>query len=337
MVDGGILRCNDCHAASNFTPGTNGQVIDHQALQESQDVKVPQLRNLYKKTGFTDQPGVTNKRGFGFIHDGSTDNLFDFLHFPGFSFPNGDADRRDVEAFLLRFDTGTPPAVGYQLTFTGANNGDPTTLARLDTLRGQAEASPGNCDLIAKGRVGGQPRGWLYQGSGQWKSDKAAEGPLTMAQLVALGAPGAELTVTGVPRGSGQRMGIDRDRDGYLDGDELDAHSDPGNPASTPLNVGVPPSAAPAIGLRAVRPNPFRIEAEIGFALAAPGPVDLRLYDVTGREVRALARGEGFPAGPQRLRWDGRGGDGRAVSAGVYYARLKLAGREWTKTIVRVR
>src|SRR5439155_3256556 len=135
------------------------------------------------------------------------------------------------------FDTGTPPAVGYQLTFTGANNGDPTTLARLDTLRGQAEASPGNCDLIAKGRVGGQPRGWLYQGSGQWKSDKAAEGPLTMAQLVALGAPGAELTVTGVPRGSGQRMGIDRDRDGYLDGDELDAPSDPGNPASTALNV----------------------------------------------------------------------------------------------------
>ena len=32
----------------------------------SQDLKVPQLRNLYKKTGFTDQIGAVNKRGFGY-------------------------------------------------------------------------------------------------------------------------------------------------------------------------------------------------------------------------------------------------------------------------------
>ena len=332
-----ILTCNGCHAAANFASGTNGQVIDHTALQESQDIKVPQLRNLYKKTGFTDQPLVTNKRGFGFTHDGSMDNLFDFLHFSGFNFPNGDADRRDVESFLLTFDTGMAPAVGYQLTFDGTNNADPVALARVDTLRAQAESAPGNCDLIAKGRVGGQPRGWAYQGAGLWKSDKSSEALLATSQLVALAGRGSELTLTGVPRGSGIRAGLDRDRDGYPDGDELDARSDPGDPASTPLNVGVSRTLDPALGLRAVRPNPFRTAADVEFTLATPGPVDLRIYDVLGREVRSLARGERFEAGTQRLRWDGRGGDGGPSRAGVYFVRLKLAGREWNRTLVRIR
>ncbi len=280
---------------------------------------------------------MTNKRGFGFIHDGSMDNLFDFLHFSGFNFPNGDFDRRDVEAFLLDFDTGIAPAVGYQVTFDGTNNGDAPTLARADTLRGQAEPAPGNCDLIAKGRVGGQPRGWVYQGGGQWKSDKQGEAPIATAALIALAGHGAELTLTGVPRGAGTRSGIDRDRDGYLDGDELDAHSDPGNPASTPVNAGVPRTVDPAIGLRAVRPNPFRATADVEFTLGVAGPVDARIYDVLGREVRVLARGERFEAGPQRLSWDGRQADGTASRAGVYFVRLKLAGREWTRAIVRLR
>jgi hypothetical protein len=112
VVDG-PLRCVSCHA---MPTGTNGQVIDAAALQASQDMKVPHLRNLYKKSGFKDTTGVVNKKGFGFTHNGSVDNLFDFLKFPGFNF-GGDpvaanATRRDLEAFLLAFDTGLAPAVG---------------------------------------------------------------------------------------------------------------------------------------------------------------------------------------------------------------------------------
>jgi hypothetical protein len=40
-----------------------------------------------------------------------------------------------------------------------------------------------------------------------------------------------------VPAGTGHRIGIDRDGDGYFDQDELDAGSDPANPLSTPLTV----------------------------------------------------------------------------------------------------
>ncbi|HEY6866997.1 MAG TPA: hypothetical protein VI792_07060, partial [Candidatus Eisenbacteria bacterium] len=325
-------RCVDCHA---LTGGTNTLLVNHGTLGEPQDFKVPHLRNLYKKAGFTDQPTAVNERGFGFTHDGAVDNLFDFLQSPRFTFPNGDDDRRDVAAFLMCFDTGMAPAVGYQLTFDGTNGGDPTALARVDTLRGQAEANA--CDLIAKGRVNGQPRGWLYQGAGAWKSDKQVESTITTAGLLALAGLGSEITVTGVPKGSGQRMGLDRDRDGFLDGDELDAHSDPGDPASIPANSVMPQAGRPVLGLGRVGPNPFRGAAEMEFTLGVAGPVDLRIFDLLGREVRVLARGERFAAGTQRLSWDGRRDDGGQAGAGVYFVRLQLAGRQWTRTVVRIR
>jgi hypothetical protein len=340
-VEGNMARCNDCHSATSFGPGTIGQVIDHLALQESQDFKIPHLRNLYKKTGFKDTVGVVNERGFGFTHDGAIDNLFDFLHFPGFNFGTpqsvADANRRDVAAFLMCFDTGMPPAVGYQITFYGLNDADPTAIARLDTLRGQAEGATNYIDLVAKGRVSGQPRGWLYQGGDAWKSDKQAEGTLTSAELRALGGPGSEVTVTGVPKGAGERMGLDRDRDTYLDGDERDAHSDPGNPLSTPGNVGVSRGGSGGFAFRGLRPNPTRDAVEVSFSLGRRGPVDLVVYDLMGREVRRVVRGLWLEAGDQSLRWDGMRADGRAAGPGVYFLKLATPGQSWTRPVVRLR
>jgi len=338
-VDGGAT-CNACHAALNFGSGTNGQVIDRIALQGTQDVKIPHARNMYKKTGFTDLPGVVNKRGFGFTHDGSIDNLFNFLKFPGFNFAAGvagDNQRRDVEAFLLSFDTGLAPAVGFQIAFLGgASNSDPTSIARLDTLERCHDSTW--VDLVAHGRVGGQPRGWVYLGGDQWKPDKSAEPNLSSSSLRALGGAGSEVVVMGVPRGAGSRMGIDRDRDGFLDGDERDAGSDPGNPASTPNNVAVEPGRAPARDeFGSLGPNPFRATATLTFTLAKPGRVDAAVYDVLGREVRILARRADFTAGPQRLVWDGRDDAGRAARPGTYFVRLQTPGSRWTRSLIHVR
>jgi YVTN family beta-propeller protein len=333
----GSLKCVDCHA---LPAGTNGQVIDHLALQESQDFKVPQLRNLYKKTGFKDSVGVINKRGFGYTHDGSVDNLFDFLHFPGFNFGTpvsvADANRRDVESFLLAFDTGMAPAVGYQITFDGSNNGDATLSARMDTL--EAQANLGNCELIAHGRIGGTPRGFQYQtATGLWKSDMAAEPPMSRSSLIAVAAAGQQLTVTGVPPGTGQRMALDRDRDQFLDGDEIAAGTDPGDPASHPDVNGVPPPSAPTASFRWMRPNPFRQSTEVGFTLARRGPVTLAVFDVLGREVRTVVRGQWMEAGPQSLRWDGRRNDGAAASAGLYFVRLRTDAATWQRAAILIR
>lgn len=49
--------------------------------------------------------------------------------------------------------------------------------------------------------------------------------------------PGQALTYSCVPPGSGRRIGIDRDADLMLDGDERDAGSDPGDPTSLPADV----------------------------------------------------------------------------------------------------
>jgi len=338
-VDGGLLTCNQCHASASFGPGTNGQIINHNALQEAQDMKVPQLRNLYRKTGFTEQPGAVNKRGFGFTHNGAVDNLFDFLKFPGFNFGStqvvADANRRDVEQFLLDFDTGMAPAVGHEITFNGTNS-DPAAGAQLDTLTGQA--ATGGCDLVARGRVANQPRGWFYLGGGMWRQDRNALPDMATADLIALAGLGSEITVTGVPPGSGTRLGIDQDRDGYRDGDERDAGSDPGDPLSTPANVAVE-SGAPRedFAFRAIKPNPFRTDVEVAFTLGRAGPVDLMVYDVLGRQVRAVVRGERLGAGPQSLRWDGRDAAGREAGAGLYFVRLRTERATWTRTVARVR
>ncbi len=333
VVDG-PLTCNGCHTVPT---GTNGQVIDHFALQESQDIKVPQLRNLYKKTGFKDTLGVVNKRGFGFTHDGAVDNLFNFLKFPGFNFgsqPAADNSRRDVEAFLLAFDTGLAPAVGYQITFDGTNNSNPTLNARLDTL--EAQAGAGNCDLIAKGLFGTTRRGWVYEGAGLWKPDVMAGPALTRAELLAQASAGHELTVSGVPAGSGTRMGIDRDRDGFRDGDELDAGTDPGNPASFPTNLAVGPPAS-GFGFSGARPNPFRVSTEVVFSLGHASRVSLVVYDVLGREVKSIAKGLWLTAGPQHLAWDGRRTDGTSAAAGVYFVRLETDHGRRVAPVVRIR
>lgn len=73
-------------------------------------------------------------------------------------------------------------------------------------------------------------------------------------------------------------------------------------------------------------PNPFNPKTTIRFAVPKPGPVRLAVYDVSGREVAELARGQ-RGAGWATLVWNGRDGSGREVGSGPYLLRLE-AGRE---------
>ncbi|MGH7725363.1 MAG: hypothetical protein ACREOU_08040 [Candidatus Eiseniibacteriota bacterium] len=325
----GPFTCNNCHLVPS---GTNGQVINDAALLEDQDMKIPQVRNMYEKTNLSQNPGAVNKGGYGFTHDGAFDNLLNFLRLPVFNFNGGDAQRRDVEAFLLAFDTGTAPSVGRRITLFAGNRDLPGTTALLDSLYGQAEAQ--NCDLIVLGKTGGLRRGFLYdRTTDAFRSDRAGEAQISKTALRALAGDGSELTWFGVPPGSGLRMALDRDRDTYFDRDELDAGSNPADPASTPANVAVDPGADGAIGrisLAGGAPNPFgALGTTIRFEMPRAGIASLEVYDAAGRRVAKVYEGH-LPAGPGRLLWTGRDDDGREVGAGLYFYRLSAFGQRAT-------
>jgi hypothetical protein len=215
------LACNSCHTADPG-PGTNLAIIPANILQESQALKVPELRNLYQKVNFDNTALSSSTGGFGFIHDGSMPDIFAFLSQPVFqSFANDTVRKTNLNAFLMCFDTGTAPAVGYSRTVTGSNVANPSLSSDWTLLERQAAAA--NIDLIVKGVLDGQLRGLLYRPvSNDYLPDKTGIGPFTRQQLqTKLQADATNaFTVMGVPPGSGIRMGIDRNLNGVLDSDE---------------------------------------------------------------------------------------------------------------------
>jgi len=120
--------------------------------------------------------------------------------------------------FLSRPRGGTPvlathAGAGQQLTLAGPPDGAAAErLARFLTLAEDEELG-----LIAKG--GPMRRGFLYAGGGQFQADRAGQ-LVSGLELLDSAAQGAELTLTLVPFGARVRLGIDRDLDGVLDGDE---------------------------------------------------------------------------------------------------------------------
>ena len=251
------FTCNGCHTldASQGFFGTGGNASFE---FEEQIVKVPHLRNLYQKVGMFGMPWVPSFflegdndhkgdqiRGFGFLHDGTTDTLFRFFRsivfdpttfgdvgVPGGGFTGGDAQRRDMEQFMLAFDTDLAPVVGQQVTLHKRNAAKAADRIALLMERSQAPfvskvlgGETTECDLVAKATVRGEEQGWLHTGEGDFLGSDG--GATTDAELraVALKDP---VTYTCAPPGSGRRMAIDRDEDDVLDA--LDNCSAAANP-----------------------------------------------------------------------------------------------------------
>jgi hypothetical protein len=83
----------------------------------------------------------------------------------------------------------------------------------------------------------------------------------------------------------------------------------------------------PPLALQSAVPNPFNPSTTLRFTLDRPGPVDLAVYDVTGRKVCTLVAGE-LPAGAHDAVWHGVAAGGRTMPSGVYLARLRTASGE---------
>jgi hypothetical protein len=87
-----------------------------------------------------------------------------------------------------------------------------------------------------------------------------------------------------------------------------------------PSAVGDAPPLIPDASL-SVWPNPFNPTATIRFEIPRAGHVTLRIYDVSGRLVRALVEGW-RDARVYEVFWDGTDDAGRRVASGVYFCRL---------------
>ncbi len=72
-----------------------------------------------------------------------------------------------------------------------------------------------------------------------------------------------------------------------------------------------------------LRNNPLTVGlARIHFGLAKDDRVQIKVYDVAGREIRQLAD-RAFKAGEHDIVWDGTDNAGRPVARGVYFSRLR--------------
>ena len=258
------VNCEGCHGVdpSQGFYGTRGEIAHG---GEIQIFKVPQLRNLYTRVGMfglPDREGFLPShtkahqgdqiRGFGFLHDGATDQLLNFLK--GGVFDNGEtgcpegADarfgchfnegevgipdevtRQGLVDYMMEFDNDLAPIVGQQATLSAQTR--EAVITRILLLE-QRAATPfvskllggevTECDLIAKGVINGQRRGYIYRiAENLYRSDDADESLLTHSQLVALATQETnQLTYTCSVPGQGWQAAIDHDLDGILNANE---------------------------------------------------------------------------------------------------------------------
>ena len=66
-------------------------------------------------------------------------------------------------------------------------------------------------------------------------------------------------------------------------------------------------------------PNPFQGNTTIAFKLTQQSQVTIRVFDFSGRLVKTLKDNETMEAGPQKITWDGKSGNGDDLARGVYF------------------
>jgi hypothetical protein len=227
------FNCNGCHivdSAKGFF-GTDGRASFEGITQI---FKIPHLRNIYTKIGMFGFPDSrffdVNEsgnlgdqiRGFGLTNDGVVDTVDRFLSAivfrnnllgPGVGIPNAQT-RRDLEQYVLAFDTDLAPIVGQQITLTNTNGA--VVSPRIDLLIARARApfasqilggAATESDLVAKVASGGRVRGYFYEvASGTWDPDDGSPNIADSTLRAMAATAGQEVTFTAVPPGSGRRI-----------------------------------------------------------------------------------------------------------------------------------
>ncbi len=75
------------------------------------------------------------------------------------------------------------------------------------------------------------------------------------------------------------------------------------------------------LAIAKVVPNPFNPRTTLSYEVPRTGRIELAVYDIKGRLVKRLVSGT-VQAGRHTVSWSGQDSHGRAVAAGVYFARM---------------
>jgi len=90
------------------------------------------------------------------------------------------------------------------------------------------------------------------------------------------------------------------------------------------------------LGLTA-SPNPLNPMTNIRFELANKSGVELQVYDISGKLVRTLVRGDIMDPGTHSVLWNGKDDRGGRVASGTYIYRLRAGGSERTNRMTLIR
>jgi YVTN family beta-propeller protein len=237
-VANGTINCVACHRRPD---GSADFIMSKLLIGEANDLKVAPIRSVYEKSGF-DRSSPNNNRGFGMIHDGSIGTVTDFLDTGLFVFAqtgaSGETRLRNMEALVLCWDTGTHAGVG---TMVSIGPGAPApSFTRRNQLIAAAEGS--GVDLIVRASMHNGETSFHYlsaaggAASPGFESDRDNGFTWSSEQLDQVAAAGSTLSYILVPAGYGESM-LDRDGDGFRDGDERDLCTNPADPRSNPLGT----------------------------------------------------------------------------------------------------
>jgi hypothetical protein len=97
-----------------------------------------------------------------------------------------------------------------------------------------------------------------------------------------------------------------------------------------------PLGGMPRLSLSENRPNPFVAATRFAVTLDRGGPVEVAIYDLGGRKLFTLYRGE-LPAGTREFEWDGRLADGSRARDGVYFYRVASGAETLARKLVLLR
>ncbi len=80
-------------------------------------------------------------------------------------------------------------------------------------------------------------------------------------------------------------------------------------------------------------PNPFNPQTNIEFDLKNEGNVNLKIFDVNGKEVNTLLN-DNLNSGTHKLIWNGTDKNNTKVASGVYFYQLNVNGNSNTKKMI---